>query len=283
MEWPPSKYDWPLHEYSQRVQAVGHRWHVQIMGQGPAVVLLHGAGAGGQSWRNLAPVLAKRWQLIIPDLPGQGFSVARPGSGFGISDMSHDLQALLCKLDCKPAAIVGHSAGAVVALDMAKTISLKRVVAINPALRQFDGMAGWLYPAMARTLARVPFSSAVLARTVSKPQNIARLLAATGSRTDSETARLYGALAQDSAHIAGTLSMMAHWDLNALLPDLPNVTSDCLFLIGEKDGTVPPDVGLTAVNLLPNANAQTFPNLGHLAHEEDPEMMAKSINEFLNS
>ena len=281
MEWPPSKYDWPLQQHSQRVQAAGHRWHVQIMGQGPAIVLLHGAGAGGQSWRNLAPILAQHWQVIIPDLPGQGFSVARPGSGFGISDMSQDLQVLLRKLECMPVAIVGHSAGAVVALDMAKTMPLDQLVAINPALRQFDGMAGWLYPAMARTLARVPFSRAVLARTVSKLQNITRLLAATGSKTDADTARLYGTLAQDAAHIGGTLSMMAHWDLNTLLPDLPNIASKCLFVIGKKDGTVPPDVGLTAVNYLPDATAQTFSNLGHLAHEEDPKRIAQAINEFL--
>ena len=52
----------------------GLRWHVQMMGTGPQVLLLHGAGAATHSWRDVAPLLARDFTVIAPDLPGHGFT-----------------------------------------------------------------------------------------------------------------------------------------------------------------------------------------------------------------
>ena len=56
------------------------RWHVQRMGAGPALLLLHGTGAATHSWRALAPLLAEHFTVVAPDLPGHGFT-GPPGSG----------------------------------------------------------------------------------------------------------------------------------------------------------------------------------------------------------
>ncbi len=77
--------------------------------------------------------------------------------------------------------------------------------------------------------------------------------------------------------------MMARWSLDALLEDLPEIDADVLFLTGGMDTAVPPDVAKRAAKRLPNATVHQFEDLGHLAHEEDPERILAEIRAFLYS
>ena len=74
LSWQRDGRDWPNREFSRFVSAAGLSLHVQVMGDGPAVVLAHGTGSSTHSWRTLAPLLARRFTVIAPDLPGHGFT-----------------------------------------------------------------------------------------------------------------------------------------------------------------------------------------------------------------
>ncbi|NBQ74895.1 MAG: alpha/beta hydrolase, partial [Acetobacteraceae bacterium] len=56
--WEKDGRDWPNRTASRFVEAGGLNWHVQLMGQGPCLLLLHGTAAATHSWRDLAPLLA---------------------------------------------------------------------------------------------------------------------------------------------------------------------------------------------------------------------------------
>lgn len=79
-DWNVEGRDWPNRGSSRFVEAGGLRWHVQVMGEGPALLLLHGTGAATHSWRDIAPLLAKTHTVVAMDLPGHGFTAmpARP-------------------------------------------------------------------------------------------------------------------------------------------------------------------------------------------------------------
>ena len=49
LDWATDGRDWPNHAASRFVEAAGMRWHVQVMGSGPALLLLHGTGAATHS------------------------------------------------------------------------------------------------------------------------------------------------------------------------------------------------------------------------------------------
>ena len=76
--------DWPHRQASRFVEAGGLKWHVQIMGAGPPLLLVHGTGASTHSWRDLMPLLAERYRVVAPDLPGHGFT-QMPASSEGLS------------------------------------------------------------------------------------------------------------------------------------------------------------------------------------------------------
>ena len=137
--------DWPMRECSRFCNVAPHLWHVQVMGSGPLLLLLHGTGASTHTWRALAPLLARDYTLVMPDLPGQGFT--RLGDRTPLRARSGGRGSRRASAPPKagsPQAIIGHSAGAAIALRMAGLLPVppKAIVGINAALAQFRRAAG---------------------------------------------------------------------------------------------------------------------------------------------
>ena len=269
MRWPPSSVNWPFAEQSRRVRCRGHTWHVQEAGSGPCILLIHGAGGATHSWRGLFPALIDTHHVVAVDLPGQGFTRLGSRSRCGLDTMAADLQTLCDHLDARPDLIVGHSAGAAVALRMALGNPVP-VVGLNAALGHFKGMAGWLFPAMAKMLALNPLTAPMVAATM-RESSVERLLAGTGSAVDDEMLRLYHLLSSDRAHVDGTLAMMAQWRLDPLLDRLAEITSPVTFITGDKDLAVHPSISEEAAAHIPNVEVIPLSGYGHLMHEEAPE------------
>ena len=280
MDWDRDLPGWSLPETSRRIICGPHRWHVQIAGDGPDLLLLPGAGASTHTWRALIPDLAVRYRVIAPDLPGQGFTQSPNASRSGLPEMVEDLTALARQEGWHPVGIIGHSAGAALALRLSQSLGIGKVIGINPALDNFDGVAGWLFPLLAKLLAANPLTANLFSfgATTSRAR---RLIEGTGSRIDDEGLAYYTRLTGDRAHVNGALQMMARWSLDELVKDLPGITAEVLFLAGANDKAVPPEVAERAAERLPNARIITYPKLGHLAHEEEPEQVLHDIEGFL--
>jgi magnesium chelatase accessory protein len=174
--------------------------------------------------------------------------------------------------------IVGHSAGAALALRLWE-LGLrppKGIVGINAALGKFKGVAGWLFPFMAKTLALTPFSASLFAATATR-NSIRNLIKGTGSTLNQEGVDLYFRLAKDRTHVNATLAMMAQWSLDGLLSRLPRNDAPVLLVVGQNDTAVPPSVSREAAKVLPNATVTELPGLGHLAHEENAQTISEVI------
>lgn len=274
--------DWPLAEHSRFLRVRPHDWHVQEMGQGPDLVLLHGTGASTHSWRDLIPRLAQDWRVLAIDLPGHGFTRLGTRMRSGLGPLAEDIAALLTEIGCDPAAIVGHSAGAAIALRLSQAVpGGPPVIGINPALQPFQGLAGVMFPMTARMMAITPGMSTMLARSLSETRRVLPLLRSTGSDLTASGMNYYARLFRDAAHVDGTLLMMAQWKLDGLLADLPRLHTRCLFLTGSQDGMVPPVSAVQAAERMPSAKVQSLDGFGHLVHEEAPEKVAACITAWL--
>ncbi|QBF34150.1 alpha/beta fold hydrolase BchO [Thalassococcus sp. S3] len=285
MRWPPPA-DWPLLEHSRQILCRPHRWHVQEMGQGETLLLLHGTGCSVHSFRGLAPILAQSHRVISLDLPGQGLTQLGARHRSGLHATTEDIANLCAQEGWQPAAIIGHSAGGAVALNLTHRLvsprgQAPRVIGINPALENFKGMASVMFPAMAKMLALTPFTAEMVSRTSDSPERVAALIRSTGSDLDPIGLQLYRRLIRDRDHVDGTLLMMASWSLNHLRQELPKLAMPALFLTGARDRTVPPASPARAAARMPDCRTVTLPDLGHLAHEEAPDRVAALIQGFL--
>lgn len=278
----PHFHDWPLAEQSRFVRQGPHEWHVQDLGEGPTLLFLHGAGGATHSWRDMLPLLADRWRCVALDLPGQGFTTSKSLVKTSRRGMSADIRALIVQEGWELSGLVGHSAGAVLALDLALSLpGALPTVGINAALSRFEGVAGWLFPLIARLLAVSPFVGPLFAMGTHPEIRARRLIAGTGSTLDDRGLALYGRLLSSSKHVDATLQMMARWEVDTLLEELPGLESQVLLLAAEGDKAVPPEVSQGAIHRIPHGELGLIPKLGHLAHEEAPAEVAALIDGFL--
>lgn len=283
MDWDRYKRDWPHAETSRFVLCKPHKWHVQEAGAGPLLLLLHGAGGGTQSFRHLIPLLTSTYRVVAIDLPGQGFTRLGAQARCGLENMSEDIAALCTQEGWHPVAIIGHSAGVAVAFDLAHRLPSPppHIIGINAALSRFKGVAGVLFPLMAKALAMMPGVAALFTASNSNPQSVQRLIDGTGSKMPAEELRHYGALVSDRGHVNATLQMMAQWELGPLLEDLPTSDLHGLLIASTNDRAVPAATSKDMAQKMRNVAYAELPELGHLAHEEAPEAVAELILGYL--
>lgn len=281
LDWPRDGADWPNRDASRFVDAGGVRWHVQIAGSGPPLLLLHGSGASTHSWRELLPLLACEHTVIAPDLPGHAFSSTPPAHTLSLPGMARAIGGLLHALQIAPAAVAGHSAGAAIALRMRLDGLLpgRHLVSLNGALLPLPGLAGLLFPPAARLLSLTPFAAALFARSASRSGAVERLIASTGSHIDARGIALYARLVRCRTHVAGVLGMMANWDIAPLARDLPRLDAALTLIAARGDRTVPPDCSRRVQRMVADARLIELDGLGHLAHEEAPQRLAALIAE----
>lgn len=250
-------------------------------------MLLHGAGGSTHSFRALIPLLAEKHHVVALDLPGQGFTQLGARHRSSLEATADDIVRLCDQEGWHPAALVGHSAGGALALRLSQKLLSPRghppkVIGINAALDNFKGLAGALFPVLAKLLAAVPFTAKIFAQSSAAPGRIEALIRSTGSDIDTEGLSYYRRLIGDRDHADATLMMMAQWSLDDLLQGLDTITAPTLLIVGDKDATVPPAVSDRASLKIPEARVVHLPDLGHLAHEEAPQEVADLMLGFLH-
>ena len=280
--WERDRGSWPNSASSRFVTAAGIRWHVQQMGSGPALLLVHGTGASTHSWRDLLEPLAAHHTVIAMDLPGHGFTDSVPPPRCSLPGMSASLAALLAQLQVSPEFWVGHSAGAAILCQMAlerRVRAPREIISVNGALQPFGGAAGLLFAPIARVFAASGLVPGLVARRARDPAAVARLIAGTGSVLDQRGIELYARLVRDPRHVAGALNMMANWNLRDFAAALPGLRTPLRLIAAGNDRTVPPAQAARVAAQVPGSRLVEWPGLGHLAHEERPALLVGALDD----
>ena len=247
---------------------------VQQMGAGPVVLLVHGTGAATHSWRSLAPMLARSFTVVAPDLPGHGFSqTPHSQQQLSLPGLSASLHGLLRALDLRPDLVIGHSAGSAILARMCIDASIRprELVSINGALLPFRGVPGLFFSPAAKMIASTSLVPRLLAWRATDRTAVERLMRSTGSTIEPAGIDCYARLMRSPGHVAATFGMMAEWNLQPLVRDLPGLRTPLMLMVGSNDRTVSPTEAQRVRSMLPEAKVVTLAGLGHLAHEERPE------------
>ena len=283
--WDRDGSDWPNRVASRFVRAAGLNWHVQRMGQGPVMLLVHGTGASTHSWEAIAPMLACRFTVVALDLPGHGFTDLPGPEGLSLSGMANAVSALLRVLDLTPEIVVGHSAGAAILARMCLDgrIVPSTLISLNGAFLPLRGLLVRMLSPVTRFLVGIPAIPRLVARSAADEDAVRRLLAGTGSTLQLKGIEQYRRLFSTPAHVAGALGMMANWRLDTLERELVRLTPTLVLVAADNDGTIAPGDAVRIKRRVPGARLVSLPGLGHLAHEEAPHMVAEIIDQAVIS
>ena len=131
---------------SQRIKTSGTEIHVTVGGSGPPLLLLHGYPQTHLMWHKVAPVLAKEFTVVVPDLRGYGESGKPKTSNdhfpYSKRAMALDQVEVMAALGYKEFFLAGHDRGARVshrlAIDHPNAVKKIAVLDIIPTLKVFD-------------------------------------------------------------------------------------------------------------------------------------------------
>jgi pimeloyl-ACP methyl ester carboxylesterase len=126
---------------SKSAEVAGVKLHYLKAGHGPAVILLHGYTQTSRMWRPLVPLLAEKFTVIAPDLPGIGDSEI-PKDGLDMKTAAIRIHGLVKSLGIEKARVVGHDIGLMVAYAYAAQFprETEKLVVMDAFL---PGVAGW--------------------------------------------------------------------------------------------------------------------------------------------
>jgi len=261
--------DWHRRKRSVDLPGQGPMAFVDSGGSGPALLLLHGFSDTGRSFSALEPFLAG-YRLIIPDLPGHGASPL--GAGLHVSDFATDIDRLLAFLDISQFAIIGHSMGAMTAIELAaRRHDVSALVLLSASLKPDFGSESPLARGI-RAL-RDPISpfDAFLRDwySCSRPVD-----------PDFLSKMRMDAAAMPAAIWHGILDGFAKTDLGR---SASQVSAPVLCLSGSADPLFGASHREALAQAFPSVRSITLSGYGHNPHWEDPQRVSELILAFLGA
>ncbi len=271
-------------ESTSRYADLGGVLHFHVAGLAPevgpgpgdanTVMLLHGGGPGASAWSNFGrnmPVLAKRFRVLMMDLPGYGQSDPRPATGHFFTVAAQALAGLLDALRIEKVHLIGNSLGGGAALRFALNYPdrVGRLVLMGPGgltlnvfspdptegvrrLMEFGAPPGPSREKMAAFLRTMVFDQRLVTdELIDERFAVASKLEALAAMT-AMGASFFGEHAED-----GMLWREAH-----------RVKHEVLLIWGREDRVNPLDGALIAVKQLRRAQLHVFGGCGHWAQLE---------------
>lgn len=264
------------HATEQRVSAGSVEIHVEVVGEGVPVVLLHGLGLTGALWNRVREGFGTGYQLIIVDLRSAGLTRELQREELSLERWADDLGALLAALGIQRPVLVGHSLGASIALKYA----LERPDDVRAlALIGADATLSNLAPRMNASVERI--ESMGLEAWVDEHWSKNPPFAGESLDRDPEILEEYRdlLLQNDPAEYVRQCNAVA--TAESLEERLGDVTQPALVLIGGKDDRTLPEHGRQLAARLADARVVELPGVGHTLPLEAPEETAAAVSAFL--
>jgi pimeloyl-ACP methyl ester carboxylesterase len=241
-------------------------------GSGEPLILLHAFPLDGRMWLAQRDELAGSAHIIVPDLRGFGRSVDLP-PGQSIDDYADDVVALLDKLRIERATVVGLSMGGYVALALARRAPHRLArLGLADTRSLADSSEGRKGRDQNIALVNSEGVPALVERLLPK------LLSANASADVIARARSLGNSQKAPAIAAALGAMRDRSDSTALLASL-NIPATVI--VGEADSISPPDEARAMGALLPRAEIEVIPGVGHLSNLEAPAAFSTAIRRLL--
>jgi pimeloyl-ACP methyl ester carboxylesterase len=273
-----------LRGFEARVANVGGvRTRFFVGGVGPPLVVVHGLGGAAVNFTLLAPLLARRHRVLIPDLPGHGKTEPLERAD-DLTAYADHVAALAEGEGMFPAPVVGYSMGGVIALRLAVSrpksvtglalVAAAGIVSVSRRAEIWLAVTGALRPAQVMTRFRGTFARRPRLRWL--------------------PFGLWGAVDPPALAPEGVIGFLEgpsqHTDVGmagrALLrddprPDLDHVRCPVFLLWGSRDRLVPLVDGFEYARRL-RAPIRTLPAAGHLLVGEQPRACAEILEDFLD-
>ena len=250
--------------------------HVESVGSGGPLVLLHGWGMHAGFFTPLLPSLAPRYRVHAVDLPGHGHSRDHPAA---------DVHAIVTALRARfaadgPAMVLGWSLGALVALHWAMAAPAEvRALVLVAATPRFVVGADWPHGIDEDTLRRFGDELAIGYRLTLQRFVALQLQGSDAGRANLAAMRqgLFARGEPEPAALAAGLEMLRTTDVRNAVA---TVLQPTLVVAGDRDTLTPPGAALALAAAMPNARAVVIPGAAHVPFLSHREAFVAALEAF---
>jgi 3-oxoadipate enol-lactonase len=262
---------------AQRLMVHGVNLAVEVRGEGPALLFVHGYPLDRTMWRAQLESL-DGYQRIAPDLRGMGQSDA-PDLGYGMNIYAADLAALLDALGIEEVILCGLSMGGYIAFEFLRHWrSRVRGLVLMDTRADPDSVEGRRARDAAAASARDGGAEAIA------DSMLPKLLASTTLNDQPEIVERVRQMIVGTpvAGIVGALAAMRDRpDSQPLLAGLGGIPT--LVMVGEADTLTSPEQARGMAEAIPGATLAVIPGAAHLPPLEQPEAVNRRLREFVDS
>jgi pimeloyl-ACP methyl ester carboxylesterase len=254
------------------VRAYGLEIAFERVGEGPPLVLVHGAAVDSRMWRPQLTALADEFAVVAWDEPGAGRSSDVPAE-FALADYANCLAALIEALGLGPTHVAGLSWGGTVALEL-----YRHHPGLVATLILADTYAGWKGSLPAEEVrARVEGARQMLSAPADEfhPSFPGLFAGDPPAESVSLLDEMATAVRPDSMRTA--LLVMAEADQRDLLPRIAVPT---LLIWGELDARSPLTVASQFEQAIADTRLVVIPGAGHVSNLDQPEPFNDAVREF---
>ncbi|MEO5699920.1 MAG: pimeloyl-ACP methyl ester esterase BioH [Casimicrobiaceae bacterium] len=253
--------------------------HVESVGTGAPLVLLHGWAMHGGWWAPLLPDLARRFRVHVVDLPGHGHS--RSAGPVTLAGIVAVLATHFAEATALP--VIGWSLGAMVALAWARCAPTQvgRLLLVGATPRFVCG-PDWPHGIDAAVLQRFADELEASYRLTLQRFLSLQLHGANTDRTTLAAMRqqLFARGAPDPAALVAALDILRHADLRAEVHD---VSQAALLVAGDRDTLIPPGASRWLATAMPRASLRWIPGAGHVPFLSHRDAFRKTLAEFADA
>ncbi|WP_424830421.1 alpha/beta fold hydrolase [Ruegeria sp.] len=239
-------------------------------GSGPSVLLLHGVGLRAEAWGAQLDGLSHQAHLTAPDLPGHGDSPPLCANA-GLSGYSDAAMAVLARLRA-PTVVVGHSMGAMIALDLAVTAP-ERVCGVVAMNAVFERSAEAARAVQAR-------AAELNGSTPADPSTTLRRWFGDATSAERDACRAWllamNPIAYKMAYTAFAQSQKPD------RADLANLGCPALFITGSLEPNSTPAMTRAMANLAPKGRAQIVEGAAHMMPMTHAHDVTAALSQFLD-
>lgn len=256
------------------------------MGQGYPLILIHGLLDSNRTWRRSAPLLARHFRVLMPDLPGYGLS-GRPDAPYTLKWFAEIMAAWMKEIGIEKAHICGHSFGGGIAqwmlLEQRECIDRLALLSAGGLGRNVSlGLRFAAFPVFGKIISPfvVSYGIPVIARYMpgvfghmepGEADQYIKMIRSPG------TQRAFQRTLEGVINFFG--QHMQTGQRSGEVEDMPPIA----IFWGQNDPILPISHGIRAVKRSEGITLTTYKRCGHFPHLEFPDRFSRDLVEFLNN
>ncbi len=256
-----------IHSFAVNVR--GFHTHYYESGQGDPLIIVHGGSGGASAWKRNIAVLARKYRVFAPDLPGFGLSFTDLDS-YSVPEVADFVYHFSEAIGLKTFYLMGHSFGGGIAAHLALKYPQKvsKLVLVS-SLCLGREIAWWV-----RLFTVSPFCQIIGKSIITLFKGFKYLVNVFSDVPVSQP------FSSASVQIGSGITNISQ-QTNVLLTQLPNIIMPTLVLWGRNDNIVPWEHAYAAGTLIPDCRVKIFANCGHSVYSENIGEFSTALAGFL--